>query len=122
MPHSTSDVARAEAREVAEGAREAARTMPSFAAEIFLGTLRDDLVLPFPEQDPADRAAAEDFLAKFADVLEASIDPDRVDRTAELPEEALRRLHEVGAFRMKLPREAGGLAFSQLNYNRAVAL
>jgi alkylation response protein AidB-like acyl-CoA dehydrogenase len=116
------DVARAEAREVAEGAREAARTLPSFAAELFLGTLRADLVLPFPEQDPRDRAEADGFLARFAEVLETSIDPSRVDRAAELPEEAVRRLHEVGAFRLKLPREVGGLGFSQLNYNRAVAL
>ena len=47
--------ARNEAMEVAEEAREATRTKPSFAAELYLGRVDEDLVLPFPEQDPADR-------------------------------------------------------------------
>jgi alkylation response protein AidB-like acyl-CoA dehydrogenase len=113
---------RAEALDVAEEAREARRTKPSFAAELCLGTLRPDLVHPFPEQDPEDRASAEAFLARLATVLREGIDPDLVDRRGELPAEGLARLHEVGAFRMKLPKEAGGLGLSQLNYNRAVAL
>ncbi len=114
--------ARAEALEIAEGAREAARTKPSLAAEIFLGRLRGELVVPFPEQDPADRERATKFLEDLERVLRESIDPDEVDRTAEVPAEALRRLHEIGAFRLKVPAAYGGLGMSQSNYNRAAAL
>ncbi len=113
---------RAEAMEVAEHAREAARTRPSFAAELFLGRAPAALVLPFPEQDPADRAAAEPFLAELRRVLDEEIDPDLVDREGRLPARALERLHAVGAFRLKIPVEHGGLGFSQQNYNRTVAL
>jgi len=39
----------AEARQVAEDARESEWTAPSFLKEIFLGNFRLDLVHPFPE-------------------------------------------------------------------------
>ncbi len=108
--------------EVAESAREEVRTKPSFAAELFLGKLDAELVHPFPEQDAADRAKADDILAELEAVLREEIDPDQVERDREIPEQAMRRLHEVGAFRLKIPEEHGGLGFSQTNYARAVAL
>ncbi|MHC5010143.1 MAG: acyl-CoA dehydrogenase family protein, partial [Planctomycetota bacterium] len=111
-----------ESMDVAESAREETRTKPSFAADIFLGRFRPELVHPFPEQDPADRAAADAFLARLEDVVRREVDPDRVDRTAELPAAALEALSEIGAFRMKIPEKWGGLGFSQSNYNRAAGL
>ncbi len=114
--------ARNEAMEVAEEAREDTRTKPSFAAELFLGNFATALVHPFPEQEPEDRARADPFLASLREVLERTIDPDRVDREGDLTPEALAALHEVGAFRMKIPEAYGGLGFSQTNYNRAAAL
>jgi alkylation response protein AidB-like acyl-CoA dehydrogenase len=113
---------RADARAVAEHAREGKATRPSFAAELFLGRVRADLVLPYPAEDPRERALVEPFLARLKEVLEQEIDPDQVDREGRLPERALARLHEIGAFRMRLPAEHGGLGFSQRAYGRAVAL
>jgi alkylation response protein AidB-like acyl-CoA dehydrogenase len=113
---------RDEALALAEHAREAARTRPSFAASLFLGRPDAALVLPFPEQDPADRALAEPFLARLEEVLRRHVDPDRVDREGRLEPEALAALHAVGAFRLKVPVAYGGLGYSQQNYNRAVAL
>lgn len=112
---------RDESRAVAEHAREATRTRPSLAASIFLGTPEAARVLPFPEQDAADREAAEPFLARLEEVLARDLDPDLVDREGRLPAAALASLHAIGAFRLKLPREHGGLGFSQQNYNRVVA-
>lgn len=114
--------ARAEAMDVAESAREATRSKPSFAAELFLGNLQAALLHPYPEQDPADRQAAEEILKEIATVTQAELDPDAVDDEGEIPAQALEKLHAAGAFRLKLPTEYGGLGFSQLNYNRAVAL
>jgi hypothetical protein len=48
----TRTVSADEAREVAEAAREKEWTAPSFVRELFLGTLRMDLIHPYPEQDP----------------------------------------------------------------------
>ena len=107
---------------VAEAAREAARTKPSFAAEVFLGHTNAELVLPFPEQDSADRARGDAFLEGLKHILVEEIDPDAVDRERQIPERALERLKELGAFRMKIPEAYGGLGFSQANYNRALSL
>ncbi|MBW3671104.1 MAG: acyl-CoA dehydrogenase family protein, partial [Acidobacteria bacterium] len=38
------------------------------------------------------------------------------------PLEILQGLREIGAFGMKIPKEYGGLGFSQVNYNRAISL
>ncbi|MCP5042973.1 MAG: DNA polymerase II [bacterium] len=107
---------------MAEAAREAARTKPSFAAEVFLGHTNAELVLPFPEQDTADRARGDAFLEGLHKILVEEIDPDEVDTGREIPEPALERLREHGAFRMKIPEKYGGLGFSQANYNRALGL
>ncbi|MFN8177971.1 MAG: acyl-CoA dehydrogenase family protein [bacterium] len=109
-------------RELAESAREADWTSPSFAAELFLGRLRSDLLFPFPEQDPNDRAGAEPFLGRLRRFLLEKVDPARHDREEELPPDVVAGLVELGAFGMKIPKEYGGLGFSQMNYNRAVAL
>lgn len=113
---------RAEALAVAEEAREASRTLPSFAAEVFLGHLRPELFHPFPQQSAEDRAIGDEVLARIETVLREEIDPDEVDRTGEIPAKALERLREADAFRLKLPTKYGGLGLSQMNYNRVVAL
>ena len=112
----------AEARDIAESAREDARAAPSFAAELFLGRLAADLVHPFPEQDPADAAAAEPILAELEQALRAHVDPEKVEHDDEIPAAALEAMKAAGAFRLKLPTEHGGLGLSQTNYGRAVAL
>jgi alkylation response protein AidB-like acyl-CoA dehydrogenase len=111
-----------DARELAESSREAEWASRSFAADLFLGRFRADLVFPFPEQDPADAAAGGLFLARLERFLKERVDPVRHDRDEEVPESVLRGLVELGAFGMKIPKEYGGLGFSQLNYNRAVAM
>ena len=113
--------ARDEAREVAEEAREEHTTQPSFGGAVFLGRARAGLVFPFPEQDAADRAEAEPIIGGIAAALREHLDPDEVAATGEIPEAAMRALHEAGAFRLKIPKEYGGLGFSQTNYSRAVA-
>ncbi|HET9888038.1 MAG TPA: acyl-CoA dehydrogenase family protein, partial [bacterium] len=109
-------------RELAEASRETEWTSASFAAELFLGHFRSDLVLNFPEQDEADRAQADSFLAQLERFLHEHVDAAAVDREGHLPQDVLKGLIEMGAFGMKIPREYGGLGFSQWNYNRAVAL
>ncbi len=112
---------RAEALAVAEEAREASRTLPSFAAEVFLGHLRPELFHPFPRQSDEDRAIGDKVLAQIETVLREEIDPDEVDRTGEIPARALERLREADAFRLKLPTKYGGLGLSQTGTQKAIA-
>jgi hypothetical protein len=108
--------------EVAEAAREKEWRQPSFVAELFMGRLRTDLIFPYPEQDPVDRATGDRVLEKLREFLAQQVDADRIDREKEIPPEVLDGLRELGLFGIKIPQEFGGLGLSQVNYNRIIQL
>jgi alkylation response protein AidB-like acyl-CoA dehydrogenase len=115
-------VTAAEARDVAEAAREAEWAAPSFVRDLFLGTLRLDLIHPYPTQDPAEAARAKPFLDGLARFLRDKVDADRIDREGEIPGDVVDGLKALGAFGIKIPREYEGLGLSQLSYMRAMEL
>src|SRR5262245_52594603 len=117
-----SEKAKREAMDVAEAARETEWKHPSFGAELFAGRFRPELILPFPVQPEADRHLGDEYLAKVDRFLREKVDADEIDRTGELPREVVRGLIELGCFGMKIPKEYGGLGFSQTNYNRTIQL
>ncbi|MBI3314124.1 MAG: acyl-CoA dehydrogenase family protein [Candidatus Omnitrophica bacterium] len=108
--------------ELAEDSREHEWTQPSFVAELFQGRVRWDLIFPFPLQSEADKKIGDELLDRIQKILKEHIDPDKVDRTGEIPQSALKALADLGCFAMKIPKEYGGLELSQMNYNRAVHL
>ncbi len=97
-------------------------TRPSFGLELFQGQLRTDLLLPYPLQPADDAAAGDAFLEKLQAVLREHVDPDRIDRQGEVPDQAIEALAGIGAFGIKIPREHGGLGLSQTNYCRAISM
>src|SRR5271169_4489853 len=103
-----------EARQVAEEARETGWEKPSFLKELFLGTLRLDLVPDFPpaEERPEFRA----FRAKMERFLREEVDADAIDRDGRIPRRVLDGLAALGAFGMKIPKEYGGLGLTQHEY------
>jgi alkylation response protein AidB-like acyl-CoA dehydrogenase len=114
-------LAEAESRKVAEDARETEWRAPSFLKEIFLGNLRLDLVSPFPEP-PLDRPEFRAFMAGLERLLVEEVDSDRIDREGKVPARVIQRLAELGAFGIKIPKEYGGLGFSQREYTEAIKL
>ncbi|HYU90333.1 MAG TPA: acyl-CoA dehydrogenase family protein [Gemmatimonadales bacterium] len=115
-------VSAAEAREVAEAAREQEWVAPSFVRDLFLGKFRLDLIHPYPEQDPEEVRRAQPFLEKLERLLRAQVDSDRIDREGEIPDAVIQGLRDLGAFGIKIPREYGGLGLSQLSYMKAIEL
>lgn len=111
-----------ESLEVAEAAREKEWKCPSFVACLFQGRFTWDMIHPFPEQTKEDKEEGDKFLARIEEFLKANLDPDKVDETREIPENVMRGLAEMGAFAIKIPKEYGGLGFSQVNYNRVIHL
>ncbi|HTO87596.1 MAG TPA: acyl-CoA dehydrogenase family protein [Thermoanaerobaculia bacterium] len=114
-------VSEAEARRVAEEARETEWKAPSFLKELFLGNYRLDLVHPFPET-PAERPEFRSFYDAMAKFLAEEVDADRIDREGKVPPEVVKRLAELGAFGMKVPKEYGGLGFTQREYGEIMKL
>ena len=111
----------AEARRVAEEARETEWRSASFLKELFLGNFRLDLVHPFPAAPP-ERPEFRVFLDRLEKFLLEEVDSDAIDREGKIPKRVIDGLARMGAFGMKIPKEYGGLGFSQLEYARAIAL
>ena len=118
----TEQISERQAREVAEQAREATWRQPSFGKELFLGRLRLDLVHPHPSGSAEARERGEAFLAKLRDFCESKIDAAVIERDAQIPDEVIQGLKEIGAFGMKIGTEYDGLGLSQVYYNKALML
>jgi alkylation response protein AidB-like acyl-CoA dehydrogenase len=111
-----------QSKQVAEDSREAGWEQPSFARELFLGSLRLELIHPQPAVDPAAAAEGDAFLARLTAFLQEHVDPFAIERDAKIPDAVLDGLKGLGALGMKIPKEYGGLGLSQVYYNRALAL
>ncbi len=111
-----------ESLEFAEASRETEWKYPSFALKLFHGIIDWPLIHPFPEQPADDRRAGDVYLKKLEAFLRENLDPDEVDRTGLIPEKVYKGLGSLKAFAIKIPKEYGGLGFSQINYNRAIHL
>ncbi len=113
-------VSEAEARRVAEEAREAAWHRPSFGKQLFLGDFQLGLIHPYPEPDPESEARGTAFCERLTEFCARSVNNAVIENDAKIPDEVVKGLAALGAFGMKIPREYGGLGLSQLSYNRAV--
>ncbi|KJK36647.1 acyl-CoA dehydrogenase [Lentzea aerocolonigenes] len=110
------------ARQVAEQARETRWQRPSFGKELFLGHFRIDLIHPHPSGTAEDRERGEAFLEKLRKFTESHIDNTVIERDAQIPDDVLKGLKDLGAFGMKIKPEYGGIGLTQVYYNRALML
>lgn len=109
-----------ESHEVVEDAREKRSLNPSFAAGLFMGELKVELLFPFPEPLLDAQNEVDEFTANITALLKEKLDPDAVDETGEIPRNVIEELGRLGAFAIKVPKEYGGLGFSQTAYNRVM--
>jgi len=114
-------VSEQEARRVAEEARETEWTNPSYLKELFLGNLRLDLIHPYP-QAPPERPEFRAFADAMTKFLIEEVDSDAIDREGKIPPRLVKRLAEMGAFGMKVPKEYGGLGFTQREYGEIMKI
>jgi hypothetical protein len=108
-----------ETLEIAEEARQKI-SLPSFSSNMFNGAFSFDLLYPFPEQNSEDERIGSAYVQKISKFLQDNLDPDEVDRKREIPEVVIKGLIDMGAFALKIPKEYGGLGFSQTNYTRII--
>ncbi len=123
QPHLNAPVAtEAEAREVAEAARETHWEQPSFVRQLFEGNFKLDLIHPFPEPTAADITKAKPFLEKLEKFMREEVDGDLIDREGKIPQSVIDGLKAMGAFGIKISEEYGGLGLSQTMYTKAIGL
>ena len=115
-------VSEQEARDVVEEARETEWKLPSFCKELYLGTLRLDLIHPQPRLDEQAEKRGAEFLEKMRTFLVDDVDPMRLEEDGRIPDEVMQGFKDLGALGMKVPEEYGGLGLSQVTYNQALTL
>lgn len=110
-----------QARALAEESRETGWDKPSFAKELFLGRFPLELIHPFPTPTEADETRTRAFLDSVREFLE-TVDGSVIERDAQIPDEYVKGLADLGCFGMKIPTKYGGLGMSQVAYNRALMM
>ena len=91
-----------------------------FIKNIFWGSLREDLVFPYPEVSPEEVARCDQLLAALDDYFKNEHPTIQIDQEQEIPESAIKRLFELGVMGMIIPQEYGGGGFGITSYNRVL--
>lgn len=108
-----------QALEITEEAREK-YLQPSFAGQLFMGNFDPSSLLPFPLQGEEDKKIGDEVIDRLMNYLTTNLDPEEVDATRTIPKEVIEEMSKMGIFALKIPKEYGGLGFSQTNYGRLV--
>src|SRR6476661_8099655 len=111
----------ADARAVAEAARDTSWDRPSFAKGLYLGSFDLSLIHPWPQAPADDVERGEAFMERLTAYCR-TMSGRKIERDARIPDEYLSGLAGLGVFGMKIPREYGGLGLSLVYYGRALAL
>jgi len=115
-------VSEAEARRVAEEARETAWLRPSFGKQLFLGDFQLGLIHPYPKPDPEIEERGKAFCERLAEFCAQEVDGAVIENDAKIPDRVVKGLAALKAFGMKISPEYGGLGLSNLFYNRALMI
>ena len=121
MAPANPEVTERESLKVAEASRQQEWHQPSFMRELFLGNFRLDLVHPYPLPG-SERPEFTAFYDEMKRFLREDVDSVEIDATGEYPEAAIEHLRKMGAFGMKIPKEYGGLGFTNAEYQKVMQL
>ena len=108
----------AEARQLAESARQQEWGDHTFVRDLFLGDLRLGLVHPYPDPEEHIREPARAWIEELREFLRTEVDSEQIDRERKIPPYVVDRLRRMGAFGLKIPREYGGHDFNQAEYSK----
>ncbi|MFO0824271.1 MAG: acyl-CoA dehydrogenase family protein [Gemmataceae bacterium] len=87
-----------------------------FAKALYFGRFKGELLFPYPVL-PADKQAAADEMAdKIRDYANLAIDHMKIDRESRIPDSVIKGLADLGAYKLTIPTEFGGLGFGQQQY------
>ena len=105
-------------RQAEEAARRRCRREAGVAKGLFEGRFVADWVFPYPQLPADQRAEVEQAVAELERFCDEHLDPERIDREADIPREVIDGLANLGVLGMTAPIEFGGRGFSQMGYCR----
>jgi acyl-CoA dehydrogenase family member 9 len=116
MALSETDIQRQKEIQQAEELLFSGRQELGFAKGLFLGDFVADWAMPYPRLSDAEQAEVDRAVAELRSFLDEHLDPEAIDRQADIPREVIEGLGRVGVLGMTAPKEVGGRGFSQMQY------
>jgi acyl-CoA dehydrogenase family member 9 len=120
MAQTEAEIQRQKEMQQAEELLFSGRQELGFAKGLFLGNFVADWVMPYPRLTAAQETELEKARAEVREMLDRELDPDAIDRNADIPPNLLAGLARTGVLGMTAPREVGGRGFSQMQYCRVL--
>ncbi len=93
-----------------------------FAKALFFGQFNSSWVMPYPRLSPDELPRVAEALAAVRRFVDTELDPVRIDREADIPQDAIRELGSLGVLGMTVPETYGGRGFSLAAYCRVMEL
>lgn len=109
-----------EQKRLAEELLFAEEKKPGFAKRLYFGHFDAKQVFPYPRVSSEEKQQTDRFVDKIKKFAQEKIDPDAIDRNAEIPDSVIQGLSELGVLGMTVPKEYGGLGMSQYAYCRVI--
>jgi acyl-CoA dehydrogenase family member 9 len=114
MAQSEAEIQRQKEMQQAEELLFSGRQELGFAKGLFLGNFVADWVMPYPRLDAMRETELESALNEVRQMLDRDLDPDWIDRNADIPRNLIDGLARTGVLGMTAAREFGGRGFSQM--------
>ena len=87
-----------------------------FAKGLFLGNFVADWAMPYPRPTEAQQKDVDRAVMELRHFLDEHLDPEEIDRQADIPRHVIDGLGRVGILGMTAPKAVGGRGFSQMQY------
>lgn len=91
----------------------------SFAKRLYFGSFESSLAFPYPDPTFEQQQQDDAYIEKVRQFVNTEIDPDWIDRHAEIPASVIQGLGKLGVLGMTIPKKYGGLGMSQTAYCHA---
>ncbi len=95
-------------------------TKPSFSKALFSGLILEDLVFPFPKMDKEEKENMALIRESFEKFAADKIDSHKIDEDAEIPQEVIDGLKELGFFGLNTSEMFDGFGLSATGWTKAL--
>ncbi|MFP5458315.1 MAG: acyl-CoA dehydrogenase family protein [Bacteriovoracia bacterium] len=94
------------------------KEIPSIVKSMFFGEIHEDDVFPFPSLSDAQSEMAKEMINAVEKFAQQSINSEKLDRDAKIPQEMLEGLAALGLCGLGVPEDFGGMGLDYTLYAR----
>lgn len=94
------------------------KTNVSYAKGVFGGYINEDKIFPYPKMAAEEAESTRLIVDSVERFAKDNLDPQKLDETGKIPDDAMQGLKDLGLFGLIIPTEYGGLGLSATAYAR----